>query len=167
MSLICHRIWKIFESLFACYQRGIHQTILSYMRGLLFILLISAQALAATRVQKFSCTLSKLPKDTFTFRVKDIGAPNAQLINLSIGRGPVYTSSRNKGIHRIVETLQGATLRKRKAGIQVLGEQIGCDYVWLNLNKKTGYTKGTLKADFQCSDTPIFKDQVSCTIKQI
>jgi hypothetical protein len=138
-----------------------------HMKKILLILLLSSTAFGAISIKKFTCSLSKRPQETFTFKIKNLGTSRAELLSSKSFHGPVYTSSRNLGLHRIVETLnaQGGDLRKKPSNLQLVGEQIGCDYVWLNLSKKHAYSAGTLRADFQCSDQPIFRDRVSCRIK--
>ncbi len=135
------------------------------MKRILLILFLSSQGHAAAK--KFSCVLDKLPGETFTFKLKDFGTSAMDLVYSDSFHGPVYTSSRNKGIHRIVETLIGeeVTLKKKRASLQIVGQKIGCDFVHLNLSKSSGYKRGTIKADFQCSDIPVFRDKVTCAIK--
>lgn len=140
---------------------------MGHMKYWLCFLLFCTNVYGASDSKKFSCALNKMPSETFTFKIKNLGKSNVELVNPKSYYGPLYTSSRNKGIHRIIETLVGpeVMLRKRRKGLQIFGEKIGCDYVWINLSKSSGYKKGKIKADFQCDDLPIFRDNLTCTIK--
>jgi hypothetical protein len=135
-----------------------------YMKFVLLALFVSSQAFAAGDIKKFTCSLSKLPNESITFTLKKFGTSNVDLMFTDNVAGPFSTRSKNKLVQRIVDTLngQGGVLRKKTFGLQLFGDQIGCDFVYLNLDKKTDYRTGNIKVDFQCSDSKPMNDKVKC-----
>lgn len=137
------------------------------MKMFISFLLLSLQVQAAVPAKKFTCSFSKFPKEKFTFTVKNFEQKKMDLMYTDSVRGPFRTNSKIQEIQGIVDSLnaRGGILRKRNYGIQLFGEQIGCDYVWINLEKNKGYKVGSVKAEYQCSDRSVFRDKVFCTVK--
>lgn len=109
-------------------------------------------SIANASVTTFTCTLTKHPKDAFTFKMKNLGTSKVTFLMTEDSEwGVVFVTKAKKGVvNHLVETLngQGGDLRNYKDKIEFFGDSAGIDFAYLGLYKNSGYTKGYASMEF-------------------
>ena len=120
------------------------------MKAVLSILiLVSAQAVLAGKTTTFNCEMAKYPKQIITFKMTGLNTPQVDFVQ--IADYTVFTTkSKDQNVVTTVDTLngQGGDLRTPADRIEFFGDNAGVDFVYLDLFKKSGYTKGYVRMDF-------------------
>ncbi len=114
--------------------------------------LLSFSALAAD-VTTFTCEMTQFPKQKFAFKIKNLGKPSMELLNVNGAddySDVFVTNSRNDYVRRTVDTLngQGGDLRDLGDRLYFFGDAVGIDFVYFELFKNSGYTRGFVRVQF-------------------
>jgi len=132
--------------------------------------LLSMSVAHAAKITTFTCTLKKIPGQTFTFKIEGLNSNGMTSVAIDADdeyAGMFATKSKNEDLIAIVETLNGqgiADPEVKADRISFFGDQAGIDFVYFDLFKNSGYKKGFIRTEFNFGEAKDYSE-VTCRLK--
>jgi hypothetical protein len=132
--------------------------------------LFSMNAALAAKITTFTCSLKKIPGETFTFKIEGLNTNDMTSVAIDPEddyAGMFTTKSKNEDIIAIVDTLNGqgiADPEVKTDRISFFGDQAGIDFVYFDLFKNSGYKKGFIRTEFNFGEAKDYSE-VTCKLK--
>ena len=132
-------------------------------------ILMSSFATFAASVTTFSCELDKFPGQKVSFRIENLGSTSMSVLSIDSEddySGIFSTKSKNSDVIQMVDTIngQGGDMRVGSDRISFFGDSAGVDFVYFDLFKSSGYSKGFARMEFNFGEDKSYS-KVSCTKK--
>lgn len=141
------------------------------MKTFALIAALSFASLAnAGQTTTFTCSLKKIPGQTFTFKLKNITTNNISSVPLNAEdeyEGVFKTRSRNQDIVAMVDTLNGQGFmdpEMKTDRISFFGDSAGVNFVYFDLFKSSRYRKGFVRLEFNFGEDKQYSE-VTCALR--